>query len=338
MASYDTSTVVFEYPGAYRPGLKLVAKRYIPKSSVPAGLTLLFTHCTGSHKESWEVVIAELLQLKDSAFNTPVVREAWSVDWQSHGEAATVNQSILKIDTEGLSVTEYAAGLRALVCSEHLSGHQLVAIGHSAGVTAILLSTLSLPTDKMPYSAVVLMEPSLVTRDAFEKHGATRKAALEMMYKAMEARRDTWNSREDALAFFKKRLPWKMWDPQILELLARHGLREIRTQENGEAVKKVSLACTTLQEKKAYADNEPHFTATERISTLDPQVEVHCIFGERSDVVPKYCHDSILELRKIASIQHVERAGHFALQENPVGLAACIAYVLRSLASARSKL
>ncbi|KAH9923362.1 alpha/beta-hydrolase [Fomitopsis serialis] len=318
--------------------VKLVAKRYVPNGAVPAGLTLLFTHCTGSHKESWEVVIAELLQLKDSAFNAPVVREAWSVDWQSHGEAATVNENILKIDTEGLSVTEYAAGLRALVCSEHLSGHQLVAIGHSAGVTAILLSTLSLPSDKTPYRAVVFMEPSLVTRDAFNKHGVNRKAALEMMYKAMEARKDTWNSREEALAYFKERLPWKMWDPRILELLARHGLKEVRGRENGEDVTKVSLACTTLQEKKAFADTEPHFTATERIGTLDPQIEVHCILGERSDVVPKYCHDSILELRKVTSIQYVQRAGHFALQENPDGLAACIANVLRSLASARSKL
>lgn len=74
---------------------------------------------------------------------------------------------------------------------------------------------------------------------------------------------------------------------------------------------------------------------------------------------PKYCHDSILALRDFASVQQVGRAGHFvrilgrvcvvsamltfsgvqALQENPDGLAACIANVLRGLASnARSKL
>ena len=50
-------------------------------------------------------------------------------------------------------------------------------------------------------------------------------------------------------------------------------------------VARVTLACTKAQEKKAYADNEPHFVSTERISTLDAQVEVHCIFGERADVV-----------------------------------------------------
>ncbi|TFY53031.1 hypothetical protein EVJ58_g9677 [Rhodofomes roseus] len=279
MVSYESSTVVFEYPGASRPGLKLVANRYVAKACSRVST------CARIDKESWEVVIAELLQLKDAAFNTPVVREAWSVDWQSHGEAATVNEGILKDDTEGLSVTEYAVGLQALVCSEHLSGHQLVAIGHSAGVTAILLSTLSLPTAKVPYRAIVFMEPSLVTRAAFNAHGATRKAALEMMHKAMEARRHTWSTRDEALAYFRKRLPWKFWHPRILELLATHGLREVHTQENGKDVSKVTLACSTLQEKKAYADNEPHFTAVERIVTLDPAVEVHCILGERSDVV-----------------------------------------------------
>lgn len=63
------------------------------------------------------------------------------------------------------------------------------------------------------------MEPSLVTRAVFAKHGQNRQAALDLMYKAMEARRDTWGSREEALAYFKKRLPWKIWDPRILGLL-----------------------------------------------------------------------------------------------------------------------
>ena len=159
----------------------------------------------------------------------------------------------------------------------------------------------------------------------------------------------------------------------------------MRTEEGGKDAAKVTLACSTAQEKKAYADSEPHFLATERISTLDPRIELHCILGERTDVVcvfacihvpapysftrmtanrpiahrPKYCHNSVLALREFASVQRVGRAGHFvrilvresthetladefrrlqALQENPDGLAACIANVLRGLASARSKL
>lgn len=47
----------------------------------------------------------------------------------------------------------------------------------------------------------------------------------------------------------------------------------------------MTLACTTAQEKKAYADSEPHFLATERIRALDVQVGLHFVLGERSDVV-----------------------------------------------------
>ena len=63
------------------------------------------------------------------------------------------------------------------------------------------------------------MEPSLVTREVFAEHSETRQAALDLMYKAMAARRDTWDSRQEALSYFKKRLPWKLWDSRILELL-----------------------------------------------------------------------------------------------------------------------
>ena len=55
--------------------------------------------------------------------------------------------------------------------------------------------------------------------------------------------------------------------------------------EGGEDETKVTLACTTAQEKKSFADSEPHFLATERIRTLDPRIELHFIRGERSDVV-----------------------------------------------------
>lgn len=55
--------------------------------------------------------------------------------------------------------------------------------------------------------------------------------------------------------------------------------------EGGQNATGVTLACTTAQEKKAFADSEPHFLATERIRTLDPRIELHFIRGERSDVV-----------------------------------------------------
>ncbi len=46
-------------------------------------------------KEVWETVIVHLLALKDKSGKL-LVREAWTFDMQSHGEAAKYNKEILK--------------------------------------------------------------------------------------------------------------------------------------------------------------------------------------------------------------------------------------------------
>lgn len=46
-------------------------------------------------KEVWETIILHLLALKEKSGQL-VVREAWTFDMQSHGEAAKYNKDILK--------------------------------------------------------------------------------------------------------------------------------------------------------------------------------------------------------------------------------------------------
>ncbi|KAI0935586.1 hypothetical protein AcV5_003971 [Taiwanofungus camphoratus] len=338
MSAFNSSAVSFSYSDTSNPGLKLVGKRYLPPGQQETGLTPIFAHCTGAHKELWEPVIESLFKLKDPETGVPLIREAWSFDWQSHGEAAVVNDPVLKNAARGLSVQDWATALRAFVTSDNLSGHKLVGIGHSSGATAILLSTLSLPTAEIPYKAIILVEPSLITRTEFDKHLKERAGALAVMRKAIDKRRDTWNDRNEATGFFKGRIPWKIWDARILDLFVAHGLREVRVQESGCPSTKITLSCTKLQEQTAYDDNEPHFAAVERLKTLDIAVPVHCVFGDRADLVPKYAHDSILGVRDMTTIKHVPRAGHFVLQENPNGLASCIGQILSDVAVPHAKL
>ncbi|PCH33126.1 hypothetical protein WOLCODRAFT_63391 [Wolfiporia cocos MD-104 SS10] len=340
-ACYSTSTTFFTYPEAVKPGLKLVAKRYVPATPSANGLTLLFAHCTGAHKEFWEPVIEALFENADPL----QIREAWSVDWQSHGEAAVLNESLLKQIDGGLcmffldliaAAQEYAVGVRAFVRSPHLAGHRLLGVGHSAGGSAILLSA---DVTSIPYEAIILVEPCLITRTEFDAHHAERIAALEFTQKAVSGRRDVWRDRAEAAIFFKKRLPWKIWDLRVLHIFIERGLKEISVQEDERTVTKVTLKCDKAQEQKAYAnDNEPHFLAVDRLATLDATFPVHCILGARVDIVPPYAHNSILAVRQMASVQRVPKAGHFAVQENPDGVATCIENVLRGIASPRAKL
>ncbi|EED85760.1 predicted protein [Postia placenta Mad-698-R] len=78
--------------------------------------------------------------------------------------------------------------------------------------------TLRRVIDGYDDDSIVLLEPSLITRDEFHKHLRERTAALDFMQKAVAGRRAEWNTREDAMQYFKKRMPWKIWDPRVLNL------------------------------------------------------------------------------------------------------------------------
>ena len=46
--------------------------------------------------EVWEPIIAYLFSVTDARDGSRLVREAWSFDMQSHGEAATYNRDVLR--------------------------------------------------------------------------------------------------------------------------------------------------------------------------------------------------------------------------------------------------
>ncbi|PCH33060.1 alpha/beta-hydrolase [Wolfiporia cocos MD-104 SS10] len=333
MTTFTTNTVVFSYPEASRTGLKVVAKNYTSTNPAHEGLTILLTHCTGAHKEIWEPVLDTLFKRSGSLG----IREVWAVDWQNHGEAAVVNESILEDVPDGLSIQEYAVGLRAFVASPYLAGcRNIIGIGHSAGTSALLLSA-DLPT--IPYAAIILVEPCLCERNLWHEHYDEHMAQLEFMQEAINGRRDVWRDRVEAAAFFRKRIPWQAWDSRVIDVYVKYGLRDVVVKEDGREVKKVTLKCNKTQERKTYSDdNEPHFVAGDLLGTLDASLPIHCIFGTRVDFVPLYAHESIQAVRKMASVQRVPKAGHFAVQENPDGVAACIEQIFSGIRLQRAKL
>ena len=72
------------------------AKRYTAAttSNDADALTLIFTHAVGMHKECFEPIIEYLF---DMLAKTPVkVTDAWAIDCIQHGEAALLNEEILK--------------------------------------------------------------------------------------------------------------------------------------------------------------------------------------------------------------------------------------------------
>lgn len=218
----DAEYFIFDDPGA--DGLKITAKRYTSRSRVnKKGLTLLFAHCIGSHKEQWEPVIQRLFQVQETEAEVHRIREAWSFDWQSHGDAAVLNHNLLKDRTKCVSVYEWTPALAAFIRSPRMQGHRIVPLGHSAGAAAMLLTTKEIPPST--FAAMILIEPTIVTREVFNSELEDRMSAMDFSVAATSSRRDVWPSRDEAFHYFKKRIPWRVWDERVILLLTVNPLR-----------------------------------------------------------------------------------------------------------------
>ena len=77
---------------------------------------------------------------------------------------------------------------------------------------------------ELPYAAMILIEPTMVTRELFNAQLDDRMAYMDFVVATTYARRDIWPSNEHAFEYFKTRLPWKFWNPRVLRLLAVNSL------------------------------------------------------------------------------------------------------------------
>ena len=53
-------------------------------------------------KEQWEPVIEKLFTSQRKMDKAHRIREAWSFDWQNHGDAAVLNRQALKVGKRGV--------------------------------------------------------------------------------------------------------------------------------------------------------------------------------------------------------------------------------------------
>ena len=71
------------------------------------------------------------------------------------------------------------------------------------------------PPSKIPFNAVILIEPPIFPKEMYALHETPVYKAISSM---TPLRRENWASREAAQAWMAKRLPWSMWDPEALEI------------------------------------------------------------------------------------------------------------------------
>ncbi|KAJ7079902.1 Alpha/beta hydrolase family-domain-containing protein [Mycena epipterygia] len=317
----------------------MTAKRYCTSESASndKGFSLIFAHCIGSRtfiavscpisrlmpvtdKEQWEPTIERIFRSQQSKPRHQRVREAWAFDWQNHGDAAILNRELVASTRQmGVSAYEWAEAIAAFVRSPRMHGTRIVAIGHSAGTGAIVMSLKGIPVSALPYVSVLLIEPTIATPEMFYNH---IEPIMPTIIAATTMRRDCWRSGADAYEWLKRRAPWKKWDPRVLRMLTEHGLA---ATPDGQ----VALKCDRRQEAASYPDVDPHFDAAHEIARVACAVPVHIVWANHSELVPKIVQDSLCDVSeggRFASITRLD-GGHFILQEDPdrIALAICSA-------------
>ncbi|ORY90676.1 Alpha/beta hydrolase family-domain-containing protein [Leucosporidium creatinivorum] len=336
--------------------LYTVVNRYKPQSwrkGEGRGLTLVFAHANGFHKETWEPTISELLNELETSTEPRAlpVDEIWSLDAYNQGDSGLVNDAVLgnthtwadagrdilnflisylpspSSSTSSSAELPYipsSSSLLALDTSPPSPGapspssrlHRdrlIVGIGHSAGGTAMAFASTGVPS---LFSSVILCDPVLPKED--------EETSWAMLARGAIARREKWGTREEAKKAFLSKAFFRQWDERVLDAYLETGLKDV---EGGVALK-------TKPVNEALPFSDPMAVdsrrACARLSQLPSELPVHFIHSEIGKSILSEEHIAhIAEQAPYATVSRLAGGGHLMVQEDPLGTAKEIAKCLR---------
>ncbi|KAF3212759.1 hypothetical protein TWF192_006846 [Orbilia oligospora] len=295
--------------------LELVANCYRPLSNLnpqPGDLTILAAHGNGFHKELYEPffeALVEEYEMKGSR-----IRSIWIADFHNQGESGVLNEGKLGGD---VSWYDHSRDLLSLVM--HLQNdfsRPIAAIGHSMGGTQLFNLSLLHPT---LFSCVIGLDPVISPLPALPGTSPGNPATLSAK------RRDIWSSYEEAVEYFKSRPFYREWDPKVLEIHMKYGLRKVPTALYPD-VTKVGPDAVTLRTTK----HQEVFTFWR--SRIQDRTEPKEVFSRLKDMKAPVCYiqgeDSIVnwgnknELMMVntpqpCEIHFIPKCGHLVPLQKP---------------------
>lgn len=190
---------------------------------------------------------------------------------------------------------------------------RLVGIGHSLGGVAITILQNLEPA--FEFSSVILVEPMLsTTAEAVEP---LRSILIKYAYE----RRDVWPSREFAYKNLKSRQRCERWDPRVLDLYIKFGLRthpgarHPRAPYNG-----VSLACSREEEVTMYREPDGATKPVQDLDKVCSRMPVSIVFGSDNDYIPRAVQDALIDPTsgwRFSSVTRIDGVGHLVPQHTP---------------------
>ncbi|KAG8886288.1 hypothetical protein FRB98_001350 [Tulasnella sp. 332] len=320
--------------------LQITAKRYywrdaapVPSASWGERYTLVCLNGTGMVKECWEPILESLFKkLSAAGTNNPfIIDEAWAIDWQNHGEAATLNAQLLR-EPRITAVFEYMdwyPGISDFIVNKiYRPDRKLVGVGHSYGSTALLHLSAEHPT---LFTSNILFDTMLHLYPTFEDIALM---CGRMFVTFACTRRDVWPSKKAALKDLK--VAFKGWDPRQIELFVEHGLVEHPAAKHPYSFKGVTLACTREQEA-AIVRGAVNFrkAVCPKYQQVTNTVPTYMCFGEKSDGVPRKCQDALIDPARGRIIQscRIPDSAHLVVLQQPTACGEALFGFLKNLAT-----
>ncbi|OLL26362.1 Peroxisomal membrane protein LPX1 [Neolecta irregularis DAH-3] len=287
--------------------LSIAVKKYTPLNNPYPGrndVSFVVAHANGIHKELYEPFLDELLARSEHlGFK---IRNVWAMDAVNQGESGVLNE-----DTLG---DQYAwnDGARDIeVMIRHFDICQpLIGIGHSMGGCQLFLASIRHPR---LFVAIIGIDPVIDSSGTLHSWNPAAFSAK---------RQDIWLSREDAAKYFSSRPFYQNWDPRVLKLHLKYGLRDLPTATYPDK-KGVTLTTTKHQEVWTFQKLLPDGTfdrfEANYVANQLPMIQCPTLFlvGEKSAV----CAPETNHLKKDntpgSELVVVENAGHLIPQEYP---------------------
>ncbi|KAF4992835.1 hypothetical protein FGRMN_6887 [Fusarium graminum] len=244
---------------------KLAVKQYIPHDNAnpqPGDVTIIGAHANGFPKELYEPLWDELHQrVKQKNIR---IRSIWIADIWNQGQSGVANETILGNDS---SWYDHARDLMYLINqNQRKIRHPIIGIGHSMGGSQ--LAQLALWHPRL-FNSLVLIDPILqIPNPSVSLAGLSTK------------RRDIWPSRDYAAAKFKESKFFQSWDPRVLDLWIKYGLRDTPTElhPEGGSHPDERVTLTTSKHQELFSFVRPSYQARDWESSddQDPEQNLNC--------------------------------------------------------------
>ena len=281
-----------EYPGAtlesQEDDLLLHVKQYIPldpSHSQPGAITIIGAHANGFPKELYEPLwddLSRALRKQELA-----IKSIWIADVAHQGMSGLLNEDKLGNDP---SWNDHPRDLLYMINRFRKEmPRPLVGVGHSMGGTHLVNLAYIHPR---LLTSLVLIDPTIQTT-----FPADQDRSRISNPQASTFRRDHWPSRAEAISSVKKSKFYQSWDPRVLDLWIKYGLRSLPTaiypkvhdgsdrSDNDDG----PVTLTTTKHQEVFTFVRPNFDGVDVNGALIINRRTHPDLGlEGADTYPFY--------------------------------------------------